>query len=108
MAQIYTDVIASVQGLPDGSHIDYVCPAGTRWVVRDIGAASGSSGSIPELHFEDLVTGGTWALLIVGGLILESTRWEGRQVFNYGGGFRVRAENNPWDYRVTAFVFDVP
>lgn len=108
MTAIFTDVIASVHGLADGASVDYPCPAGTRWVVRDIAAASGASSDIPKLHFEDLLTGGTWAMILVGGLFLEAQRWEGRQVFNYGGGFRVRAENNSWDYRITAFVFNVP
>jgi hypothetical protein len=107
MAGVYTDVLASRHALDEGDELDYFVPIGFRWIMRNVDGASGSSGGVPTLSVEDLVTGGTILILLVSGVVLESERWEGRQAFNYGGGFKVKAIANSWDYRITGYVFPV-
>jgi hypothetical protein len=107
MANVYTVQLASLHDLASGASQDFSVPAGFAWIIRDIDATSGASLDLPFLHVEDLVTGGTIAVLAVGGLFLESVQWKGRQAFTYGGGFRLRAENNSWDARVTGYEFAV-
>jgi hypothetical protein len=108
VAVVRTDVLASWVGLAEGDHLDISCPAGKRMVVTNIDTVSGESGTTPELGVEDLVTGGSWLIMQTSGVLTTSVQWSGRQVFNYGGGFRLNAHRNAWDGRVSGYYLDLP
>lgn len=108
MGDVRTDVLASFVGLMQGSTLDVPCPLGKRMVVTNIDCAAGAAAFAPLLGVEDLVTGGTWLVLAVNGVLLTSMQWSGRQVFNYGGGFRFNAHVENWDGRASGYLLDLP
>jgi hypothetical protein len=108
MGDVRTDVLLSFVGLLEGDHLDHICPSGKRMVVTNIDCAAGAASFAPLLGVEDLVTGGTWLVLAVNGVLLTSAQWSGRQVFNFGGGFRLNAHVENWDGRVSGYLLDLP
>jgi hypothetical protein len=108
MAAVRTDVLLSQSPVAEGDHVDVICPAGKRMVVTNIDCSTGESGFTPLLSFEDLVTGGTWFDAQTSGILQTSVQWQGRQAFNYAGGFRANAQRNDWDVRVTGYLLDLP
>jgi hypothetical protein len=102
---VYTAVLAAVHALAEGDHLDVPTPDGFRMVLRDVDAASGADVDLPQLWISDLLTGGTFITLSVGGLFLQSNQWQGRQAFTEGSGFRITAHVNSWDVRCTGYLF---
>jgi len=108
MSDVRTDVLFVVQGLTQGSTQDVPCPIGKRMIVANIDCASGAAAFAPLLGVEDMVTNATWFVAAVNGVLLTSAQWQGRQAFNYGGGFRLNAHVEDWDVRVTGWLLDLP
>ena len=104
---VYSVVLVNLHALAEGDHFDVPTPDGFKMVVRDIAAASGASGTIPQLRLTDLTTGANFYIGYVSGLILESLRQDMRQVFDPGGGFKVEAITNSWDVRISGYQLAV-
>lgn len=106
MAAIYSTLFLS-GNTSAGSPI-FTVPAGFIAVLRDVDVYCNGIGG-EELFLEDSTYGNTFARWdILTPADSGSKQWQGRQVFNPGGGFVFVATVGTWDVRASGYLLTAP
>jgi hypothetical protein len=86
----------------------YPVPTGFVAILRDLDVYN-NSAITAELFLEDTVSGVAIARFdVTGPSDSGSKTWRGRQVFEAGGGFTLRASAGTWDCRASGYLLIAP
>lgn len=109
MPTVYSTVF--ITGNTSGGAPIYTVPPGFVAVLRDVDVYNNSLLAA-ELFLEDSQTGQTiWRVdnnAFIPGASIGSSQWNGRQVFEAGGGFLFLATAGVWDVRASGYLLVAP